>query len=397
MHMKSPAFANASNQRWKDHATVPVDHGEDHIQMNRGPGLGDFHHDEILHTPLFSNRVHQGVDTACSRALAVSDHDQVFSQHQQVAPLYGYFLTRAGRAVEVETIRTNPVVVLEHGLEQQGFREPGLECHRTNDHSFIHRHDGIPREKRVREEFFQAVFTHRCALEQLCSQRGIVCIPELLRQFFATVKFHQFVHQQSFHVFIGQGIAQQILELIDISDATQYTGQLIMLPQCQLQVEDVVIQNLGRVGGRHVFDFPAGAVNHHGIERADLRVDIDLGFSHAASLSGLFQLGDTVQQFQRQRRAGQVDAQVPLQVDRGAHSPHAADVELPGVRFLRFDGLVLWIQDAFLDIGDHFLDMQRAVPAEFVHGDQCFSLDQLASQGMVFRHDLYLHSGAWIE
>jgi hypothetical protein len=74
-------------------------------------------------------------------------------------------------------------------------------------------------------------------------------------------------------------------------------------------------------------------------------------------------LVDPLEQFQRQCRAGQIDAQIALQPHDGANPPHAADVELPAASALPVRRFVRRVQDAFADQGDDLFGLEGTMPA----------------------------------
>jgi len=88
------------------------------------------------------------------------------------------------------------------------------------------------------------------------------------------------------------------------------------------------------------------------------------------------QLCDPVEQFQRQRGASKVDTQIALQMNRGSHPTHAADMEVPFWRVSHVGLAVAGVKNAFPDQRDDFLGFNRAMVAQFFQGDEGLFADK---------------------
>ena len=292
--MKSTAFLVAGDQRRKHHAQVLIDHGEDHIEVDRGSGLGNLDNDEVGDWPLAGDRTHQPIDAGNRGPLAIADHDQVLADHQQIAALDRDLGIRIVRTVVVKAAALNLRVIFEHRLEEQCFGNPCAIGHRTDHDTPVDAHRRIASEEGVRQrrdriarrikKLLQAVRPLGGTLDQLRCQRYRLHFKQVGKDLATIEQRGQLFQQGPADTLLLQYVTQQILEFDHPGNLAEHPGQLAMLLQRQRQTQDIVVEHRRGCRRGHVLHLLSGRVDDDGFQRANFGIQPDF-YTHVG-LSG---------------------------------------------------------------------------------------------------------------
>ena len=80
-----------------------------------------------------------------------------------------------------------------------------------------------------------------------------------------------------------QDLAEQVAHLQHPGEPLEHRDELAVLPLRDLQIDDVVVEVVGPIARRHRLELAPGRVHQHGLQRADLRRDVN---GHTTSYSG---------------------------------------------------------------------------------------------------------------
>ena len=267
-----------------DHAELAVHVGEDHVEVDRGGRLGHHHHDHVGHGAVGEHRVAQLVERGRRAPLAEPHHQQVRTEVVHVAAFETVVAAALLRSVVQQALVGQLGVEGEQRLDEQLLGPADVVPHRADHHASAEHHADVPGKEEIGQREGEPLLVERPrdragllagAFDQHLDDLGRRQRAEPLGQLVRRDHIHRLGDQELAGLGLRQDLGEQLAHLEHAREPPQHRDELPVLALGDLEIDDVVVEVVFAVPGRHRQQLRAGRVHQHGLELADFGGDVD--------------------------------------------------------------------------------------------------------------------------